>query len=50
MPDIEVKREHGRYAVYVDGEFWATCENVSEVAEEKDYILDRCRKPELCLA
>lgn len=44
MPNIVIERNHGRYAVYVDGEFWSTCENVAEVAEEMEEIRGAYRK------
>ncbi len=51
MPSIVVEREHGRYVVYVNSEFWSTCENMNEVAEEMEYIKDHYRKKkEPCMA
>ncbi|MBQ8768840.1 MAG: hypothetical protein IJZ15_04250 [Oscillospiraceae bacterium] len=41
MPIIAIERENGRYVVYVDSEFWSTCESMSEVAEEMEYIRDQ---------
>ncbi|MBR6793372.1 MAG: hypothetical protein IKM48_03310 [Clostridia bacterium] len=41
MPSIVVERDHGCYIVYVNGEFWSTCESMAEVAEEMADIRDR---------
>ena len=40
MPSIDVRYDRGRYTVYVNGEFWSTCDNAAEVREEKDYIFN----------
>ena len=48
MPSIVIEREHGRYAIYVDNEFWSTCENMAEVAEEMEEIRDVYRKRDFC--
>ena len=41
MPSIVVERDRGCYIVYVNGEFWSTCESMAEVAEEMADIRDR---------
>ena len=41
MPNIDIERAYGRYTIYVDGEFWSTCESMAEVAEEMEYIRDQ---------
>lgn len=40
MPNIQVRYDRGHYTVYVDGQFWSTCENAAEVQEERAYIHD----------
>lgn len=35
---IEVKKEYGRYTVYLNNEFYSTCENRNEVEEEIEEI------------
>lgn len=41
MPSIAIERDRGCYTIYVDGEFWGTCENMTKVAEEMEYIRDQ---------
>lgn len=41
MPSIVIERERGAYVVYVDSEFWSTCENMTEVAEEMEFIKEQ---------
>lgn len=31
---ISIERDHGVYTIYVDEEFYCTCENMAEVTEE----------------
>lgn len=31
---IEIKRITDHYAIYIDGQFWCTCESMREVTEE----------------
>lgn len=41
MPSIAIERDRGMYVVYVGGEFWSTCENMTEVAEEMEVIKEQ---------
>ena len=34
MIGIEIIHERGVYTIYLDGDFWCTCENMAEVTEE----------------
>lgn len=36
---IEIRKEHGRYAVYYNGDFYCTCENQLEVEEEVNDLM-----------
>lgn len=38
MRDVEIKREHGIYMLFVDGVFWSTCESLKDVEEELEEI------------
>ena len=31
---IEIRKEHGRYTIYIEDKFYCTCENMREVTEE----------------
>ena len=31
---IEIRKEHGRYTIYIEDKFYCTCENMKEVTEE----------------
>lgn len=38
MKDINIIGEHGHYEIYVDGEFYCSCDNASEVVEEVEAL------------
>ena len=38
MRDIDVRRDHGVYMVYVEGTFWCSCTSLREVEEELEEI------------
>lgn len=38
MRDIDIRRVHGVYEVYVEGAFWCSCTSLREVEEELEEI------------
>lgn len=38
MKDIRIEGVHGHYEIYVDGEFYCSCDSASEVIEEIERI------------